>query len=523
MKLMPRLPLTVMLLAVYASATAHDVVFRQATVADGTGGPLFTADVAVQDGRVQVVGKVDKSATIEIDAKGLILAPGFIDVHTHSEKITAVPVAENFLRMGVTTIVTGNCGTSKTDIGTFFADLEATGMTLNVATLIGHNSIREKAMGGSFIRPPSPAQMDAMKEMVEQAMKQGAVGLSTGLIYLPGTFAKTEEIVELAKVASQYRGIYASHMRSESNKIFEAMDELLHIARAADIPVQLSHIKLSGPSVWGRAAEVLSVLDRARSEGLRITHDQYVYTASSTSLSQLIPDAAREGGRAAFIKRISDPAQKANIVDGMKKTLSNSNRTSYDYAVIAQFKANEAWNGKSVTEVAKLAKGSDALESQIETILEIEKQGGASAVFHGMNEADLRIFLQHPLTMIASDGNPREFGEAVPHPRSYGNNARLLKRYVRDEKLLTLEDGIRRMTSLPAQTFQLTDRGVIKPGAWADLVAFDLAKVDDPSAFKDPHHYASGFSHVMINGQLVIHLGQLTAARPGGPLRLKRP
>jgi len=513
------LPLGLCFITVHCAA--HDVVFRGVTVADGTGGPVFKADVAVKDGRVSAIGSVVDAAALEIDATGMVVAPGFIDVHTHSENVAELPLAENFLRMGVTTIVTGNCGTSKTDVEAFFRDITEAKVALNVATLIGHNSVRQKAMGGSFLRPPSPEQMDEMKAMVDKAMRDGAVGLSTGLIYLPGTFAKTEEIIELAKVASAHGGIYASHMRSETHKIFGAIEELLRIAKEADIPAELSHIKLSGPSAWGKAKEVLDTLDKARAGGLRITHDQYVYTASSTSLGQLIPDTAREGGRDAFAKRLNDPAEKAKIVEGMKTILSNSKRDSYEYAVIAQCRARPEWNGKSVPEVARLAKGGDALDLQIELILEIERDGGASAVFHGMNEEDLRIFLQHPHTMIASDGNPRKFGDAVPHPRSYGNNARLLARYVRDEKLLTLEEGIRRMTSLPAQTFQLKDRGVLKPGAWADLVVFDLAKVGDPSDFNDPHHYATGFAHVMVNGRLVIQDGKVTDERPGGPLKLR--
>ncbi len=479
------------------------------------------ADVAVKDGRVSAIGDIPEKGVLEINADGLVVAPGFIDVHTHSENVAELPLAENFLRMGVTTIVTGNCGTSKTDVADFFRDITEARVAVNVATLIGHNSVRQKAMGGSFLRPPSEEQMKEMKAMVDKAMRDGAVGLSTGLIYLPGTFAKTEEIIELAKVASAHGGIYASHMRSETHKIFSAIDELLRIAREADIPAELSHIKLSGPSAWGKAKEVLETLDKARAEGLRITHDQYVYTASSTSLGQLIPDTAREGGRGEFAKRLAEPAEKAKIVEGMKTILSNSKRDSYHYAVVAQCRARPEWNGMSVPEVAKLAKDDDSLESQIEVILEIERDGGASAVFHGMNEEDLRVFLQHPQTMIASDGNPRKFGDAVPHPRSYGNNARLLARYVRDENLLSLEEGVRRMTSLPAQTFQLKDRGVVKPGAWADLVVFDLARVSDPSTFNDPHHYATGFVHVMVNGRLVIQAGEVTDARPGGPLKLR--
>lgn len=509
-----------LLLAGGLFAADHDLIVRGGLIVDGTGEKPAIGDLAIKGGRIAAIGKFPGTADAVIDATGLIVSPGFIDVHTHSEKIADLPVAENFLRMGVTTIVTGNCGTSRTDVADFFREITEAKVAINVATLIGHNSVREKAMGGSFLRAPSPDQMTAMKAMVDQAMQDGAVGLSTGLIYLPGTFAKTEEIIELAKVASKHGGIYASHMRSETHKIFSAIDELLRIAREADIPAELSHIKLSGPSAWGRARDVLQILDTARADGLRITHDQYVYTASSTSLGQLIPDTAREGGRDAFAARLKDPTEKGKIIEGMKTILSTSKRTSYDYAVIAQCRAKPQWNGKSVPEVAKMAKGNDLLDSQIEVVLEIERDGGASAVFHGMNEEDLRVFLQHPMTMIASDGNPRKFGDAVPHPRSYGNNARLLARYVRDEKLLSLEEGARRMTSLPAQTFQLKDRGTLKPGAHADVVVFDLAKVADPSTFNDPHHYATGFTHVLVNGTPVIQNGNMTDARPGGPLKL---
>ena len=498
-----------------------DLIIRNGNVLDGIGSEAITADVALKDGRIVTVGRVSGDVAEVIDAGGQYVAPGFIDVHTHSENIAEQPVAENFLRMGVTTIVTGNCGTSKTDVGAFFEKIQSAGLAVNVATLVGHNSIREKVMGGSFMRAPSPAQMDEMKQLVARGMEDGAVGLSTGLIYLPGTFAKTEEIIELAKVASAHGGIYASHMRAETYKIFGAIDELMRISKEANIPAELSHIKLSGPSAWGKAAEVLKVLDKARADGLRITHDQYVYTASSTSLGQLIPDSAREGGRDEFAKRLADPAGKAKIVEQMKQILNRSGRNSYDYAVIAQCRHDESINGKSVPEVAKLRKGSDALEAQIEVVLEIEQNGGASAVFHGMNEDDLVVFLKHPLTMIASDGNPRKFGDAVPHPRSYGNNARVLGRYVRDQKVLTLQDAIRRMTSLPAKTFQLKSRGLIAPGAHADVVIFDLAKVADPSVFDDPHQYAEGFSHVIVNGKTVIREGKLTDVRPGTPVRLK--
>jgi N-acyl-D-amino-acid deacylase len=498
----------------------YDLVIRNARIADGTGAALVTGDIGIKDRRVVEIGRVRGSAATVIHAEGRVAAPGFIDVHTHSEDIAKIPAAENFLRMGVTTIVTGNCGGSRTNVADFFAEIEAAGTTLNVATLIGHNSIRQKAMGGSFLRAPNEEQMGAMKAMVDQAMNDGAVGLSTGLIYLPGTFAKTEEIIELAKVASSHGGIYASHMRAETLKIFSALDELIRIAREAKIRAEVSHLKLSGPTAWNKSAEVLALLDKARAEGLSITHDAYAYTASSTGLGQLIPDEAREGTREDFVARIDDPAKKAAIIEEMNQSRERQGRKDYAYAVIAKFKSDPSLNGKSVAEAAKILRGSDKLEDQIEVILDIERRGGGSAVFHGMNEEDLQAFLRHPLTMIASDGGPRRLGEDVPHPRSYGNNARVLGQYVREQKVLSLEEAIRRMTSLPAQTFRLKDRGELKPGAFADIVIFDPTKVNDPATFNDPHHYAEGFTDVVVNGTPVIRGGQLTEARPGGPLRM---
>lgn len=501
------------------SAAAYDLIIKNARIVDGTGRAAYPGSIGIRHGRITSLGQVEGTAREELDALGQVVAPGFMDVHTHSEKICELPAAENFLRMGVTTIVTGNCGASRTDVAAFFEEIEKAKVSLHVATLIGHGAVREQGMGGRFIRVPDAAQMETMKSLVDRGMKDGALGMSTGLIYVPGSFAKTEEIVELAKVVAAYDGIYASHMRYETNRIFTALDELTRIAREANVKTELSHIKLSGPSAWGKAAEVLAYLDKARAEGLRITHDQYAYTASSTGLRQTIPDSALEGTREDFVARLGDPEQKAKIIAGMREILSRSGRSDYSYAVIARFAADPSLNGLTIPQAAKRVRGDDKLEDQIELLLDIEKRGGGSGVFHGMNEEDLRLFLKHPLTMIASDGGPRLLGEDVPHPRSYGNNARILARYVREQKVLSLEEAIRRMTSLPAQTFGVRDRGVIKTGAWADLVIFDPDTVQDISAFDDPHHYAEGFGEVLVDGVPVIRAGKLTEARPGGPLR----
>jgi N-acyl-D-amino-acid deacylase len=497
----------------------YDLLIRHGRVVDGSGNPAFFADVAVKDRRIAAIGRALGEAKIEIEANGLVVAPGFIDVHTHADEIAELPMAENFVRMGVTTVVVGNCGGSTLDVAKFFRDIEETNLAINVATLIGHNDVRRQAMGGSFDREPTLEELSRMKSLVDQAMKDGAVGLSTGLIYLPGVFSKTEEIVELARVVSPYDGIYASHMRYEDSRIYQALDEVFRIAREARVRAEVSHLKLSGPNAWGQAEQVLAHIEKARAEGLDITHDQYAYTASSTGISQLIPDHAFDGGQKRFLELIADPRQKAALAAEMKQSLKRNGRENYAYAVVAFCKHDPSLNGLNIVEAAKTRRGSDSLDEQVETILEIQKNGGASGVFHGMSEADLRTFMQHPNTMVACDSGLRKFGEGVPHPRGYGNNARVLSHYVREAKVLRLEDAIRKMTSLPANTFHFQGRGQLREGNWADIVLFDPDQVLDHAEFKDPHHYPTGIPYVFVNGIAVIENGTHTAAKAGMALR----
>jgi N-acyl-D-amino-acid deacylase len=517
---MKLLSLALFCVAGCAFAQEYDLVIRHGRIVDGTGKPAYTGAVAVKDGRVAAVGQFAGTGRAEIDAGGRVVAPGFIDVHTHSEDVTDLPVAENFIRMGVTTIVTGNCGSSAKDIGEFFGHIERTKVALNVATLIGQGTVRFEVMGGSFMRPPNADELGKMRALVEQGMKAGAVGLSTGLIYLPGVYTKTDELIELAKVAAAHGGIYASHMRYENRRIREALDELTTIAREAHIPAQVSHIKLASPAAWGRAEEIVDYLNQARAAGLAITHDQYVYTASSTSIGSRLPDRALEGGAEKFRERMADPAYHKGVVDEMRESLKLNQQPDFGFAVIARFAADPKLNGKNIIEAAKILRGSDTIDDQIGTIIDIQLRGGAQGVFHGMNEDDLKKFLVQPLTMIASDAGPRKFGEAVPHPRGYGNNARVLGRYVREQGLLTVEEAVRKMTSLPADTFKLAGRGRLAVGAVADLVVFDPQTVGDLSTYASPHHYATGFSDVIVNGVPVIRAGELTGARPGRPVRL---
>lgn len=497
-------------------AQNYDLIIRHGQILDGTGAPAVEGDVAIKGGRIAAVGKFDGAATNEIDAHGLVIAPGFIDVHTHAEDVLTMPKTENFLRMGVTTLVLGNCGTSVVNVGDFFRQLEEEKFTPNVATLIGHGSVRRRAMHGSFDRPPTPGEMAAMKKMIDQAMKDGAVGMSTGLIYQPGTFARTDELVELAKVAAAHGGIYTSHMRDEGNHIRDSLNEVFRIAREAKIPAEVSHIKLSGPANWGQADQILELIENARAQGLQITQDQYAYDASSTGIDQLIPAQALEGGK--FNERIADPNLKAKYAAEMKKNLQDRKSPDFSYACIASFR-DKSYDGLNIAQAAKKMRGSDTLDDQIETIFEIQKHGGASGVFHGMGEEDVQTFMRHTNTMIAADSGVRAFGSGVPHPRGYGNNARVLGRYVRELKVLALPDAIRKMTSLPAHTFQFADRGEIRPGDWADITIFDPAKIQDNATYTSPHHYATGFAYVLVNGVIVVENDRQNDARPGMILR----
>jgi N-acyl-D-amino-acid deacylase len=496
-----------------------DVVLRNGRIIDGTGNPAIHADLAIKDRKIAAIGKIQAKGRQEFDASGLVVAPGFIDVHTHAEDIDDQPLGENFLRMGVTSLMLGNCGASALNIGEYFARIEGITVSPNIATLVGHGTVRRRAMRGSFDRPPTDTEMSEMKALVRQGMEQGAFGISTGLIYLPSVFAKTEEIIDLAKIVSEYDGIYATHQRSESNEIFKSLEEIFRIAREGHLRAQISHLKLSGPANWGKANEVITAIERARAEGLDITQDQYAYTASSTGLSQLIPESAREGGRDKFIERLGVSETKAGIVEEMRKGLVKRQSPDYSYAVIAGYKHDPSYNGMNVVEAAAKMMGNNTIDDQIETILEIEKTGGASAVFHGMSDADLEIFMKHPNTMFASDSGVRRFQVDVPHPRGYGNAARVLGEYVREKKVLRMEDAIRRMTSLPARTFRIKDRGELRVGAWADVVAFAPELVGDPSTYKDPHHYATGMKYVFVNGALVVENDQHNGARPGMILR----
>ena len=497
----------------------YDLLIQNARVIDGSGNPWFKADVAIKNGHIARIGKVNSSeATTTLDAKGQILAPGFIDVHTHVESIYSLPAAENFVRMGVTTLVTGNCGTSSTNIGEFLGRTKSIPIAVNLATLIAHGSVRRQVVGLDD-RAPTRDELKRMEEMVEQGMKDGAVGLSTGLIYVPGTYAKTDEIVALAKVAAKYGGLYATHMRNEGDKVADAIRESINIGEQAGLPVEISHFKISNKKLWGQSPMTLGLVREARSRGLSVTVDQYAYTASSTSLDSRLPAWLRAGGLKESKKRLADKTTRERVITDMKDSLKRSGFKNYDYAVVANYEPDRSFNGKSIAAITKEVRGKSDVTSQIEQIIAMFEAGGAGMVYHGMGEDDVKRIMAEPFTMIASDSGVRQNDESVPHPRGYGNNARVLGHYVRELKLITLEDAIRKMTSLPAQTFGFRDRGLIREGFAADIVIFDENTIIDRATYDNPHQFPTGISYVLVNGLTVLAGDQMTEARPGMALK----
>ena len=410
----------------------YDLVIINARIIDGTGNPWFRGSVAIKDGKIAKVGRFDRAETkFVIDAKNQIVAPGFIDVHTHVEDVFGNPAAENFIRMGVTSLVTGNCGGSATDIAAFLGRYKEKPLSVNVATLIGHNSVRSKAMGLDN-RTPTPEEQATMNQLVEQGMKDGAVGFSTGLIYVPGTFSKTDEVVELAKAASKYGGVYASHIRDEGTDVVAAITEAINIGEQANMPVEISHFKISAKALWGESPVTIGLVKAARDRGLTVTVDQYAYPASSTGLDVRMPNWAVAGGREEGKKRLADPATRKKIVEEMKQDLKKKKFKDYSFAYVANFRAEPKFNGKNIAEITQMVKGSKKLDAQIEQIFDMYEKGGASMVYQVMSEDDVKTIMREPFTMIASDSGVREFGAGVPHPRGYGNNARVLGPYVRE-------------------------------------------------------------------------------------------
>lgn len=507
-----------------ATSKNFDILFKNGLVIDGLGNPGMRADVGIKGDRIiAVADSLDATeAALLVDISDRVLSPGFIDNHAHIQStIHEYPLAENFTRQGITSIMaTLHSHDQPWPLDDYAGSLV---VAPNIGFFAGHTWTRKQVLGLEN-RDPTPEELEEMKTYVEETMKQGALGLSTGLLYVPANYAKTEEVIELAKVASEYGGVYVTHMRNEAGGLLNSVRETIRIAEEADIPAQINHHKAAGVGQWGWSERSLALIDSANAAGLDIRHDLYPYTASSTYSSILFPQWALAGGPEQFAARINDPEQRARIEADMR-ILFETDRTGSDLSRI-QFRVlpqDESYNGKRLSDYAADRGLPNDLETGIDLAIELELQGGFTAIYHSMDEADVIRIMQHPLAMFDTDGDPVSYGVGFPHPRSYGAFPRVLARYVRELEVISLEEAIMKMTSMPADQFNLTDRGRIEEGAYADIVIFDPETIADQATFVDPHRYPIGIDHVLINGTFVLKSGALTGERPGkwlkGPAR----
>jgi N-acyl-D-amino-acid deacylase len=521
-----------------------DIKITGGQVIDGTGAPARRADVGVTGARISAVGDLStEPAGRTIDAAGRTVTPGFIDMHSHSDwRLWGNRRAESKIRQGVTTEVVGNCGFSPApvsdeyrsemqgfalyvppgmdfswnSVGDYLARYERDGVALNVAQLIGHGTLRLAAMGFAR-RPPTAREQTHMERMMDEAMADGAYGLATGLIYAPGSYAATEEIVGIARRAAGGRGFYASHIRGEGATLLDAVAEAIRVGREGGLPTQVSHVKAAGRPNWGRVANALALIDAARAQGQDVMADVYPYTASSTTLRTLLPDWVLEGGIDAMLKRLADRATRERI----RRDLTGGGETllrGLDWAdiMVAYSPSRPDAQGRRIAEIAA-ARGEDPLDAAIELI--VAEQGKGYMILFQLDEADLRRALVHPHVMIGSDGSALApygpLGEGKPHPRSYGTFPRVLGEYAREQRVLSLAQAIHKMTGLPARRLNLKNRGIIREGAKADLVVFDARRIADAATYQDPHRYPAGIDHVLVNGRFVIKDGQHTGSLPG--------
>ena len=513
------------LAAAPGAAQTYDVLIRGGTVIDGTGAPGFAADVAVSDGRIVAVSRdgIDLSeARTVIDASGQVVTPGFIDNHAHVQQtIAQYPLAENFLRQGITTIVASlHSGAQPWPLEDFASSLE---MAPNVGFFAGHSWTRRRVMGMDN-RAPTPAELEEMKAVVDQSMREGALGLSTGLLYVPANFAETEEIIELAKVAAAHGGIYVSHMRNEASGLLESVAEVIRIADESGIPAQINHHKVAGAAQWGWSVKTLAMIDSANAAGLTVTHDLYPYTASSTGSSILFPQWALAGGSQAFAERVADPETRARLEEDMR-FIFTTDRTGGDISRI-QFRvlgSDQSYNGRTLADYAADRGLPNDLETGIDLAIELQLGGGFSAIYHAMDEDDVIRIMRHPLAMIETDGDAVGYGIGYPHPRSYGAFPRVLARYVRELGVITLEEAVKKMTSMPAQWLGREDMGFIAEGMRADVAVFDPDVIADRATYADPHQFSVGITDLLVNGVPVIRDGGITGEKPGrwirGPVR----
>jgi N-acyl-D-amino-acid deacylase len=522
----------------------YDLIIRNAKVVDGTGNPWFRGDVAVAGASIAAVGVVTEEAARVIEADGLFICPGFIDVHAHGDFTPFDKTVVDYkLRQGITTEVNGNCGFSAAPLdpstvglvrqyvegfiapeqgvpwnwrtlGEYLDSIARARLAINIAPLIGHGALRAAAMGYEQ-RAPRTAELDTMGALMREAMEQGAFGLSTGLVYVPGIYAQTDEIIDIAKVAARYGGLYATHMRNEGERLFEAFDEAIQIGRQAEIPVQISHHKAAGKANHGKVRETLKRLEAERAHGLDITVDQYPYTASSTTLASVLPPWASVGGVPKILERLRDRAMrraiKAELAADPQHGENMIRGCNWDEILIASVKSarNKVCEGKSLQQIAEMRQ-EEPLESVFNLLL--DEECAVAMIMFTMAEEDVRTVMRHPTTMIGTDGI---WSHGKPHPRIYGTYPRILGTYVREQRLLSLEEAVRKMTSFPAQKFGLWKKGIVREGMDADLIIFDPDTIAERSTFQEPHQYPAGLPYVILNGQVVVDQERYTGKLAG--------
>jgi len=495
----------------------YDIIIKGGKIINGCGNPWYKADIAIIGDRIAKIGGIKQAnANQIIDASELIIAPGFIDIHTHCDRdLLKIPTADNYLQQGVATVVGGNCGGSQWPIDKFLRNLRQKGISINFATFIGHNTIRREVMAMED-RTPTAQELEKMKKMVSQAMEEGAIGFSTGLKFPPGVYSKTEELIELASVAASYGALYATHMRNEGEDIIESIKETIRIGREANIRVQISHHKIINPDREGISKETLSLIQKAREEGIEITLDQYPYSAASNAIAALFPPWAMEGGKEKLADRAKKPETRKRIEEAiLNNILYDRGGGDPKNIVISSCETDPSLEGKSLAQILERRGKKPTAENAAELALELQLRGGAGALYHCLRQEDIRRIMASPLTMVTTDGGICQPGVGVPHPRNYGTYPRVLSFYVRDEAILSLENAIRKMTSLPAQMLRLNRRGKLIEGYFADITIFNPAAVKDTATWKKPHQYPIGIEWVIVNGKIVISRGKHMGGLPG--------
>ena len=535
--------------SVAAQSPAYDLIIRGGTLYDGSGQPPVVGDVAIKDDRIVAVGKVAGTARNVVQAKGMAVAPGFINMLSWAtESLIVDPKSQSDIRQGVTLEVMGEGwsmgplspemkrqeterqGDLKfpiewTSLGDYLSYLEKRGVSTNVASFVGAATVRVHELGEGDV-DPTPAQLDRMRALVRQAMNEGAMGVGSSLIYAPGSYAETDELVALTSEAAKCGGMYISHMRSEGDRLEEAVDELIEISRRSGAPAEIYHLKMAGRSNWGKLDSVVGKIEAARAEGLRITTDMYTYTAGATGLDAAMPTWVQAGGLEAWIARLKDPATRARVAAEMKQPGSDWENLYFgagaDKMILSGFKSEKLkpLTGKTLAEVAAM-RGKSPEETAMDLVVEDGSRVGT--VYFLMSEDNVRKQVQLPWMSFGSDAASQaaedDFLKSGAHPRTYGNFARLLGRYVRDEKLISLEQAVYRLTTLPATNLGISERGALKPGYYADVVVFDPAKVADRSTFENPHQYSVGMRDVFVNGVAVLQNGEHSGATPGRAVR----